>query len=76
MVLDGEAAAADDCALLDGAGVVEVLCPPPPDEHAVSAATHAAAANRERHRYPRMDSIYATLAAMTERTGYRECCRH
>ncbi|SBS78582.1 hypothetical protein MHPYR_60070 [uncultured Mycobacterium sp.] len=73
-VPDGEAASVDSCALLDGAGVVDGLCPPPPGEHAASAATPAAAANRERHRYPRMESIYATLAAMTERTVNRECC--
>ena len=72
---EGAAASAEDCALLDGASVVEVVCPPPPEEHAVSAAATPATANRERHRYPRMKSIYATLAAMTERTGFRECCR-
>jgi hypothetical protein len=71
---DGGAASVEGRALLAGAGVVEVLCPPPPDEHAASAATTLATANRDRHRYPRMESIYATLAAMTERTVNRECC--
>ncbi|BBX09627.1 hypothetical protein MAIC_44300 [Mycolicibacterium aichiense] len=53
-VPDGAAASVDCAPLLDGAEVVDGGCPPPPDEHAVSTAatpaTHAAAADKERHR--------------------------
>jgi hypothetical protein len=78
IVPDGDAASVEG-PLLDGAGAEEGVWPPPPDEHAVStaamAAAHAAAMGRERQRWERMISIYATLAAMTERSGFRECCR-
>ena len=77
---EGDAASADCCALPDGVEAEEGALGPPPEEHAVSTAatpaTHAAEPNRERHGYRRMMSIYATLAAMMERTRCQECCRY